>query len=150
MSVVHYLGIVLLLLNAAFLTDNLYSQILQVVVAIVIVIHEIDENKNGRNLSKNIFRKLQAPEDTTINVDTTYASEYDVFGNIFEKINNEKKASQEDKLLVKEAETIIERVTKGWYSAEIKATTSNAELNKLKDFINIMIKATKEHFNDVN
>jgi len=151
MSVTHYIGIILLSLNALFLTDNLYSQILQLIVAVVIVIHELDENKNGRNLSKNILKKLQSVgTDNKIKVDTSYASEYDIFNKIIEEFEKEKQINEQDQALVKEAENVITRVTNGWYSQEIQSTTSNIELNKLKNYINIMIKATKKHFKDVN
>jgi methyl-accepting chemotaxis protein len=153
MSLTHYVGIILLLLNALFLTDNLYSQIIQVVVAIVIVFHELDEHTNGRNLSKNILEKLKRINDNKkddIKINTKWASEYEVFDEFFKKIKKDQKRSQEDKELVLEAESVISRVTKGWYSDEIKSSTSNNELNQLKDFINTMIKATKKHFLDVN
>ena len=151
MSVVHYLGIVLLVLNALLLTDNLYSQIIQLVVAAVIVIHEIDENRNGRNLSKNILKRLQSVgADNNIKVDTSFASEYDIFNTIIDKLEKEKENIKEDQALVKEVEKVITRVTNGWYSQEIEATTQNVELNNLKDYINIMIRATKEHFQNVN
>jgi len=153
MSLTHYVGIVLLLLNALILTDNLYSQIIQIVVALVIVIHEMDEHTHGRNLSKKILKKLQnisLGKDDKTNIDTSWASEYKIFDEVFKKFENEHKAAKEDEILVQEAEKVIKRVTKGWYSDEIKSTTSSKELNKLKDYINMMIKATKKHFVDVN
>jgi methyl-accepting chemotaxis protein len=42
MRSVHYIGVLLLLLNAFFFTDNIIGQIVQVVVALVILIHNYD------------------------------------------------------------------------------------------------------------
>ncbi len=149
MSFVHYVGIILLTLNGLFLTDNLYSQIIQLVVAAVIVIHELDENKNGRKLSKQIVKKLQSL-DSDIEVNTSYASEYDIFNIVMEELEQEKQIKKEDAVLVDEAQLVINRVKNGWYSEKISGHTSNKSLEQFKDNVNDMIEATKEHFEDVN
>jgi len=149
MSFVHYVGIILLTLNGLFLTDNLYSQIIQLVVAAVIVIHELDENKNGRKLSKQIVKKLQSL-DSDVKVDTSYASEYDIFNTVMTELENEKQIKKEDALLVAEAQTVISRVKNGWYSETISGTTSNKSLEQFKNNVNDMISATKVHFMDIN
>ncbi|MEA3497656.1 MAG: methyl-accepting chemotaxis protein [Campylobacterota bacterium] len=151
MSITHYVGIILLIINAIFLTDNLYSQIIQLIVAIVIAIHELDENHNGRKLSKNILTKLTSiGTNTEVDIDTSFASEYDMINNLVEKLNNEHATANDDKVLVKEAEVVIAKVTSGIYTDKIESSTSNAELNKLKDLINNMITETKIHFKDIN
>jgi len=53
MRIVHWVGITLLVLNALFLTENLYSRIIQIVIAIVILIHDIDEKINGVDAAKS-------------------------------------------------------------------------------------------------
>ena len=58
MRVVHWVGIVLLFLNAVVFTDNLISQIVQIVVALVIVVHDIDEKINGVDVAKKIIDSL--------------------------------------------------------------------------------------------
>ena len=151
MSFVHYVGIILLILNALILTDNLYSQIIQLVVAVVIIIHEIDEHTNGRKLSKNILLRLQSiGTNNDIKVNTSYASEYDILNDIIKNLEDDKLAVKQDQILVKEAEDVINKVAMGCYNQEIKSISSNDELNKLKDYINNMIIATKEHFNNIN
>ncbi|KYC28865.1 putative Methyl-accepting chemotaxis sensory transducer [Sterolibacterium denitrificans] len=47
MRLVHWLGITLLIGNALFFTDNLIGQIVQAVVALVIVVHDADEKRWG-------------------------------------------------------------------------------------------------------
>jgi len=58
MRLVHWIGIVLLIVNAFVFTDNLISQIIQVVIALVIVIHDIDEKINGVDVAKKIIQSL--------------------------------------------------------------------------------------------
>ncbi len=151
MSFVHYVGIILLILNALILTDNLYSQIIQIVVAVVIIIHEIDENANGRKLSRNILLRLQSiGTNSEVKVDTSYASEYDILNDIIKELEDDKLSIKQDKALVKEAEDVINKIAKGCYNQKIESVSSNDELNKLKDYINNMIIATKKHYKDIN
>jgi len=58
MRLVHWIGIVLLVLNAFVFTDNLISQIIQIIIALVIVIHDIDEKINGVDVAKKIIHSL--------------------------------------------------------------------------------------------
>ena len=58
MRLVHWIGIVLLIINAFFFTDNIISIVIQLVIAVVIVIHDIDEKVNGVNVAKKIINSL--------------------------------------------------------------------------------------------
>jgi len=150
MSVVHYIGIILLLISGIVLTDNLYAQIIQIVIAIVIVIHEIDENINGRKLSMKVAEKLHNPNDSSIVVDTSYASEYDVFNEIIEHYQDETNAHKHDEDIVKEIEEVVSRVSNGWYSQTIQGKATNPEINQLIALINTMINNTKVHLQNIN
>jgi len=149
MSIVHYLGIFLLLISGIFLTNNLYAQIVQIVVAIVIVIHELDENTNGRKLSATIANKLRNI-DKDYNINVKYASEYDIFLEIIDKYKSDNDNKLVDRELVKDAEEVILKITNGLYSNKIQKSTNNPELNKLKELINIMILQTSNHISDIN
>jgi len=59
MRVIHYVGIILLIINAALFTDNIIGQIIQYVIAVVILIHDIDEKINGVNMTKNLIGQLE-------------------------------------------------------------------------------------------
>ena len=61
-----------------------------------------------------------------------------------------KKIVEQDDLVINEAEIVMARVSNGWYSQEIKQTTQNESLNKLKNNINTMIDNTKVRFVHVN
>jgi len=77
MRLVHWVGIVLLLANAAVFTENLIAQIVQVVVAVVIVFHDMDENKNGVKVTKKIIKSLENLDlDRELDSDTKFSSEY--------------------------------------------------------------------------
>ncbi|HEY9203324.1 MAG TPA: methyl-accepting chemotaxis protein [Sulfurimonas sp.] len=59
MRFVHYVGIVLLILNATFFTDNIIGQIVQYVIAAVIVVHDLDEKYNGVDMTKSLIKQLE-------------------------------------------------------------------------------------------
>jgi len=58
MRLVHWVGIALLIINAFVFTDNLISQIVQLIIAVVIVVHDLDEKINGVDVAKKIIESL--------------------------------------------------------------------------------------------
>ncbi len=77
MRIVHWVGIVLLVLNALLLTDNLLSQIVQIVIAVVILIHDIDEKINGVDAAKKIIENLENFKvGSRVDLKLHYSSEY--------------------------------------------------------------------------
>ena len=86
---------------------------------------------------------------TNINNDAT-----DEIGNmskiVNENITNTKSLIDQDDALMKDAQVVISRVKSGWYSQHIEASTDNEALNNFKDQVNDMIKATKQHFVNIN
>jgi len=71
----------------------------------------------------------------------------DNFNKYLEQID---KGIQEDLKLIDEAELVMGRVKNGWYSQKITKTTSNTQLNMLKENINNMIDSTNERFIIIN
>ncbi|OHE10383.1 MAG: hypothetical protein A2513_05820 [Sulfurimonas sp. RIFOXYD12_FULL_33_39] len=59
MRFVHYVGIVLLLINGTFFTDNIIGQVIQYVIAVVILIHDLDEKYNGVDMTKSMIMQLE-------------------------------------------------------------------------------------------
>ena len=59
MRFVHYVGIILLIINGTFFTDNIIGQIIQYVIAAVIVVHDLDEKYNGVDMTKSLLRQLE-------------------------------------------------------------------------------------------
>ena len=71
----------------------------------------------------------------------------DEFNGYLDKID---RGIQEDLLLIEEAEVVMARVANGWYSQKITKSTSNVQLNMLKDNVNKMLDNTKARFITVN
>ncbi|QOP42441.1 chemotaxis protein [Sulfurimonas sediminis] len=77
MRLVHWVGIVLLLVNTFVFTDNILSQIIQVVIAFVILIHDLDEKINGVDVAKKIIHSLSNFKvDEPITMQLKYSKEY--------------------------------------------------------------------------
>ena len=77
MRTVHFIGITLLLINAFFFTDNMLGSIVQYIVAAVILIHDIDEKKNGVDAAKKIQAYLTDMKvNDTLDIHLKYSSEY--------------------------------------------------------------------------
>ncbi len=151
MTFVHYLGMVLLLANAAFFTNNLIGQIVQIVVAIVILIHELDENKNGRKLINVISSSITAArKGEQIDFNTSMASEFNVFQNIVTQIQQEHLDMVQDNMLIEDAQSVMQKVSNGCYGFYITKEAQNKHLNILKDSINNMIKNSKTNIKHIN
>lgn len=58
MRLVHWLGVILLAANATFFTDNLLGSIVQYVVALVVLIHDIDEKRWGVDTMRQVSAYL--------------------------------------------------------------------------------------------
>jgi methyl-accepting chemotaxis protein len=77
MRVVHWVGIILLTANALLLTENLWSQVVQLVVAFVVFIHDIDEKKYGVDTAKSLIESLKNFDvSKKIELDTRFSNEY--------------------------------------------------------------------------
>lgn len=77
MRLVHWVGIVLLIINAFVFTDNLISQIVQLIIAVVIVIHDLDEKINGVDVAKKIIESLSNfKSGKKIDLKLNFSSEY--------------------------------------------------------------------------
>jgi len=77
MRAVHWIGIALLLINAFVFTDNIISQVIQVVIAVVILIHDLDEKINGVDAAKKIIHSLENFKvGSKIDLKLAFSSEY--------------------------------------------------------------------------
>jgi len=77
MRFVHYVGIILLVTNGIFFTDNIIGSIVQYVVAAVIFIHDLDEKKNGVDAANIMIESLSnLGKDTRVELDHTFSKEY--------------------------------------------------------------------------
>jgi len=75
--VVHFVSIVLLVANALFFTDNVLGSAVQIVVAIIIFLHDLDEKINGVNVTKKLLERLKNVKlNETIDIELKYSDEY--------------------------------------------------------------------------
>ena len=76
MRFIHYVGIVLLVINGTFFTDNIIGQIIQYIIALVILGHDLDEKANGVDMTKSLISQLNNLEHgNKISLKNDYNSE---------------------------------------------------------------------------
>ena len=86
MRFVHWVGIVLLFVNAFAFTDSMISKIIQIVIAVVILIHDLDEKANGVDAVKNIINSLSdMKSDKTIDLHLGFSREHEEMVNLINK-----------------------------------------------------------------
>jgi len=141
MRLVHWIGIILLLINAFVFTDNLISKIVQVIIAVVIVIHDIDEKINGVDVAKKIISNLaNFKADDYIDIKLAFSSEYAQMVKLINKftarVNEVKQVEHTSQILKNE----LNELHSSLIGLDNNFTTSNKlsteVLNKI-DIINI-------------
>mgnify|MGYP000249055211 FL=1 len=153
MTIVHYLGIILLPINAYFFTQDTFSQVLQFVISFALVFHELDERKNGKLLSKELvkFLKNMDNKDASLEINTSMSSEYKEIKDVIAQREEDLKLKEKEELLfIQEAKVVMNKVKHGLYSDVITTKTRNPSLEEFKDSVNEMILETKAHFSHMN
>ena len=153
MTIVHYIGIIILPLNAFLFTSNSIAQIVQVVIAFALIIHELDERKNGKLLSQELvkFLKNMDNKNVSLEINTSMASEYSQIKDVIDQREvGLLKKENEELLLIQEAKMVMDKIKHGIYSDIITSTTSNKSLEEFKQGVNEMIVETRGHFSNVN
>ena len=134
MRFVHWIGVLLLLLNAFLLTENLYSRIVQIIIAIVILIHDIDEKVNGVDAAKKIIENLEnfkvgSKIDLKLNFSSEYAKMIDLFNAFTERISHAVELSSSSNELyqkLKNLENSLDRLN-GYFIEDEKIGTQLVE-----------------------
>jgi len=153
MTIVHYLGIVILPLNAILLTTSTISQIVQIILALALIIHELDERRNGKLLSKELVKFLKNMDNKNVSfeINTSMASEYSEIKDVIDKREKELlQKEKEESVLIEEAKIVMNEVKHGVYSKIITSISSNNSLEEFKKSVNEMIIGTREHFLNIN
>lgn len=153
MTVIHYTGMIILPLNAYFFTNDSISKIIQIVIAVALIFHELDENKNGKQLSKALihFLKNMDKKDASLSINTSMASEYSQIKEVVDQRDSKQKIKEQEELLfIQEAKNILQQVRNGVYDDIIQSTTTNQSLEEFKKVVNEMILDTKTHFSTIN
>ncbi|MCR8709485.1 methyl-accepting chemotaxis protein [Aliarcobacter butzleri] len=153
MTIVHYLGIIILPLNAILFTTSTISQIVQFIITLALIVHELDERKNGKLLSKELvnFLKNMDNKNVSFEINTSMASEYSEIKDVIDKREKELlQKEKEESLLIEEAKIVMNQVKHGIYSQIITSISSNNSLEEFKKSVNEMIIETREHFLNIN
>ncbi|MFX4233683.1 methyl-accepting chemotaxis protein [Aliarcobacter butzleri] len=153
MTIVHYLGIILLPLNAILFTTSTISQIVQIIITLALIVHELDERKNGKLLSKELvnFLKNMDNKNVSFEINTSMASEYSEIKDVIDKREKELlQKEKEESILIEEAKIVMNQVKHGIYTQTITSISSNNSLEEFKKSVNEMIVETREHFLNIN
>ena len=93
-------------------------------------------------------------KDTTNTNMTIKKQANDELGNIVDSFNaylgKIDEGIKQDQILIEDAKKVISEVKHGCYEQNIKHSTNNQSLNEFKNEVNDMIKATKQHFQNMN
>ena len=132
MRLIHYVGIALLIINGTFFTDNLFGQIVQYVVALVVLIHDLDEKANGVDMTKSLIQQLERLEDgEKIALKNNFNSELSEAAdsvNKFQKIFLEAQNSTEKSHVIEE---IIEKINSDYKDVNISITQERELLESI-------------------
>ncbi|QQF51993.1 chemotaxis protein [Campylobacter fetus subsp. venerealis] len=76
MRIIHIAGILVLAVNAFFFTENQIGQIVQYIIVVALVFHDIDEKRWGVDMTKEIIKKLNnITLNSDIKVNTSFSKE---------------------------------------------------------------------------
>lgn len=159
MRLVHYIGIALLLINGTFFTDNLIGQIIQYVIAAVILVHDLDEKYNGVDMTKSMIEQLENLEHgEKIILKNNYNSELSEavvninrFQTIFLEAQDSKEKSHDIEVIIDKINSDYESVNKSIQSERelLAAVVSMGEKLKLA-FSNDLSDASKAKENIID
>lgn len=76
MRFIHWLGTLLLFINATFLTDALVSQIIQYVIVVFLIVHDLDEKFWGVDSLNHVTQYMKNFERKDLSVDCNVNSKY--------------------------------------------------------------------------
>jgi len=152
MRVVHWVGVALLLLNAFIFTDNLIAKIVQIVIAIVIVLHDLDEKINGVDVTKKVIDALSdLSSDKKLNLDLKYSDEYKtmitLINNFIDKVIETQNISTSS---AKEINEAIKKLNQSIYSVQTAFQETEEISNKITDELNLISNEAQNNFNIAN
>ena len=126
--------LILIISYLSFLTRNISSSLTQFKAGLI-----------------SFFDFLNRKSDNTELIQIKAKDEFEQMATIVNSnIQSIKETFDDDNKLIDDASVVINKVKHGWYSQHIEASTSNPTLVVLKDGINDMIEATRDHISNIN
>ncbi|MGJ0344869.1 methyl-accepting chemotaxis protein [Aliarcobacter cryaerophilus] len=128
---------------------------------ITILIFFIASSFISRNIAKSLnnfkdglqsfFDYLNRKSDKILALDDSSTNEFGTMAKLVnQNIDITKESIIQDNRVINEAQIVMNRVSNGWYSQLIEATTINQPLNDFKNNVNSMIVTTKERFEKID
>lgn len=146
MRVTHILGIVILLCNAAFFTQDSISQIVQVALAIALVFHDLDEKFWGVKLTNIITKELQNMTlNSKLKVDTSFSKEN---GQILKLIDIFKEKIKNIALVIKQKTHSNQENIKGLQNISNFLQTCSSDMSKVVSSTNKQTHLIESLLND--
>lgn len=146
MRFTHYLGIFLLVGNGIFFTENMFGSIIQYVVAAVILLHELDEKKNGVDAAKKIQAYLTDMKVTDkLEINLNYSSEYSEIARLINEFSQKLSSTldiSDDATATKSLSLDMLKFTEGIEKQSQKIQT---ELENAFDEIETSLKSSQEN-----
>ena len=132
MRMVHYIGIIILVLNATFLTENFWSAIIQYVVAIVICFHDWDEKRNGVDATKKMIDYLEDMDlNHSLDIDLSYSKEYDDMKQLINKFASKIHETMNLTQVSNHTTHLTDNLNNAMHLMQTNADTVNASLSNL-------------------
>ncbi|PRM99758.1 methyl-accepting chemotaxis protein [Aliarcobacter cryaerophilus] len=128
---------------------------------ITILIFFLASSFISRNIAKSLnnfkdglqsfFDYLNRKSDKILALDDSSTNEFGTMAKLVnQNIDITKESIIQDNRVINEAQIVMSRVSNGWYSQLIEATTINQPLNDFKNNVNSMIVTTKERFEKID
>ena len=128
---------------------------------ITILIFFLASSFISRNIAKSLnnfkdglqsfFDYLNRKSDKILALDDSSTNEFGTMAKLVnQNIDITKESIIQDNRVINEAQIVMNRVSNGWYSQLIEATTINQPLNDFKNNVNSMIVTTKERFEKID
>jgi methyl-accepting chemotaxis protein len=133
---------------------NIYIAILIIIDAAVVFFVAAQINESIKSISKGVSSFFDYLEHKAQNFEPIVVKNNDEIGFISQEINNHaaitKQSLQQDKLLLEDTKTVLNRACNGWFSQNVQESSSNPMLNEIKSLINDMLSNQKERFITIN
>jgi methyl-accepting chemotaxis protein len=152
MRFVHWVGISLLMLNAIIFTDNILAKVIQIVVAIVVALHDLDEKINGVDVTKKVIDALSdLSSDKKLNLNLKYSSEYktmiDLINNFIDKVVETQNVSTSSAHEINEA---IQKLNNSIYSVQNDFEETQKISKKISNELNVISNEAQNNLNIAN
>ena len=133
---------------------NIYIAILIIIDAAVVFFVASQINDSINAISKGIGGFFDYLEHKSNNFDPINIKNNDEIGKISKEINQHASSTKasliQDKRLLEDTKTVLNRACNGWFSQHVEESSSNPTLNEIKTLINNMLSNQKARFITIN